>query len=108
MVYAITAAFIVLDIISGAIKAIKSKTWSSTVMREGLFHKMGFVIIVALAVICDYGQQYLQLGFTIPLVSGVCAYIILTEIGSVIENVAVINPELIPDKLRSIFIKVKE
>lgn len=107
MIFAVTAGFIVLDVISGAIKAVKRKEWNSTVMREGLFHKMGFVLIVALAVLCDYGQAFLDIGFTIPITSGVCTYVIVTEIGSIVENVAVINPALVPDRLRTIFIKVK-
>jgi phage-related holin len=105
--YAITAAFIALDVLSGIAKAIKKKEWNSTIMREGLFHKMGFILIIGLAVLCDYGQRYLNIGFNIPITAGVCVYVITTEIGSVIENVAVLNPSIIPSKLKSIFIKVK-
>lgn len=108
MVFAITASFIVLDIISGAVKAFTKKQWDSSKMREGLWHKMGFVLIIALAILCDYGQNFLELGFTIPVTTGVCIYVITTEIGSIIENVAIINPEMLPGKIKSIFIKVKE
>lgn len=108
MKFAVTAGFIVIDIITGLLNAIKNKTWSSTVMREGLFHKMGFILFIALALLCDYGQQFIDIGFTIPITESVLIYVIVTELGSCIENLAGINPELIPEKLRSIFIKTKE
>jgi hypothetical protein len=34
--------------------------------------------------------------------NAVCVYVILTEIGSIIENLAVINPRLVPDKIQQI------
>ena len=40
MVYAITFAFIVLDFVTGLIKAVSSGKFKSSMMREGLFHKI--------------------------------------------------------------------
>lgn len=108
MQFAIVAGFIVIDIVTGVLNAIKNKRWSSTIMREGLFHKMGFILFIALACLCDYGQNFIDIGFTIPITEGVLIYVIFTEIGSCIENLAGINPELIPNKLRGIFLKIKE
>jgi len=107
MEYVLTALFILIDILSGLLKSLKMKTWSSTTMREGLFHKMGFVIIIALAVLCDYGQRYLGIGFVIPITKAVCVYVIVTEIGSVVENVSAINPTLVDARIKAFFIKVK-
>jgi hypothetical protein len=107
MMYAITAGFIALDIISGNLKALKKRTWCSSIMREGLFHKMAFVLFIALAVLCDFGQKYLDIGFTIPISKGVCVYVITCEIGSVWENLYIINPE-ITAKAKSFFIHSKE
>ena len=41
MIYAITFGFIVLDFATGLIKACKSSSFKSSMMREGLFQKMG-------------------------------------------------------------------
>lgn len=108
MQYAITGAFIAVDIISGVLKAFTTKSWNSSIMRQGLFHKMGFILIIVLALLCDYGQVYLDLGFAIPITKPVLIYIIVTEIGSIIENVSFINPELVPDKLKAFFIKANK
>lgn len=102
----ITASFIVLDVVSGLLKGIMKKQFNSSVMRQGLFHKSAYVIIIALAIMCDYGQRYLQLGFTIPIMSSACVYIVLTEIGSIIENVCTLNPSIVNSKIVSIFEKV--
>lgn len=94
MKYAIVACFIVLDVVTGLAYAIKSKTWTSTRMREGFFHKMGIVLLVALAILCDYGQHYLNIGFKIPITNSVLIYISIMEIGSNAENIGKINPDL--------------
>lgn len=94
MAYAIVFGFIALDVISGVISAIKAKTWTSTKMREGLFHKVAIILFIALAILCDYGQRFINLGFSIPLVNSVLIYVGIMEIGSIGENVVKINPEL--------------
>ena len=107
-VYIITAAFIALDMVTGLVKAFKRKEFTSSVMREGLFHKIGSVICVAFATLIDYAQGYLDLGVTVPLTVGVCTYIVLMEIGSIIENVTIINPNILPKKIKSFFGKLSE
>jgi ABC-type uncharacterized transport system permease subunit len=106
MKYGITALLIALDIISGTIYAIKSKTWTSTKMREGLFHKMAIILFIALAILCDYGQHYLNIGFQIPITNGALTYICFMEIGSTGENIVKINPEL-KIKVKEFFVKGK-
>jgi phage-related holin len=103
MKYAITGGFILLDILSGTASALKSKTWTSTKMREGLFHKSAIIFIIALAILCDYSQGYLNLGFHIPLVTAVLVYVCTMEIGSVLENITKIYPAL-SQKIKSLFI----
>jgi hypothetical protein len=63
-------------------------------MREGLFHKMALIIFIALAVFCDYGQQYLDIGFKLPITNAVLIYISIMEIGSCKENLNKMNPEI--------------
>lgn len=106
MIYLITFLFMVLDFISGIVMAVKNKNFNSSVMREGLFNKFGSVCVIACAVLIDWGQIYLELGFTVPVASAMCSYIILMEIGSILENVGRINMHLVPEKIRSILEKV--
>lgn len=106
MVYAITAGFILLDMLTGIVKAFKEKAYTSSVMREGLFHKSGSILCIVFGVLIDYAQGYLDLGVNIPVAVTICTYIVLMEIGSIIENVCAINPEIMPDKLKAYFSKL--
>lgn len=103
MIYAIVFAFIVLDFVTGLTKAFKNGSFSSTKMREGLFHKAGLVLVVVLGVLVDYAQGYLDLGISVPVAAAVCTYVILMEVSSILENVCQITPELMPDKLHQLF-----
>jgi phage-related holin len=94
MGYLITALFISLDVLTGLAKAVMTKTWSSTKMREGFFHKMGIIALIVLATTCEYGQKYLELGFSIPLIKGVLTYVCIMEAGSIGENIIALNPAL--------------
>ena len=77
-------------------------------MREGLFHKAGSIMLVVFGALVDYGQNFIDLGINVPVAGAFCLYIILMEIGSIIENLAKINPELLPDKIKAYFIKLNE
>lgn len=108
MVYAVTGAFILLDMITGIIKAFKEKTYNSSVMREGLYHKSGSILLVGFGLLVDYGQNLLDLGVNIPIAISICSYIIMMEIGSIIENLGAINPEILPEKVKSHFQKLNK
>ena len=106
MVYVVTAGFIAMDMISGLIKALKEKKYTSSVMREGLFHKCGSILAVIFGVLVDYAQTFVDLGVTIPVAVSICAYIILMEVGSIIENIGKINPDILPEQLKGYFSKL--
>lgn len=106
MIYAITAAFVLLDMITGIIKAVKEKNFCSSVMREGLFHKAGSVVTVVFGCLVDYAQNYVDLGVKIPVATSICVYIIMMEVGSIMENVCKVNPALLSDKIKSYFAKL--
>ena len=108
MVYALTGCFILFDLITGLIKAFKEKNYDSSVMREGLFHKCGSVLCVVFGVLVDYTQVYLDLGVTLPVAVSICGYVVVMEIGSIVENVCAINPEILPDKLKQYFSKLSK
>jgi toxin secretion/phage lysis holin len=95
--------FIVLDVITGIIKAVMNKELNSTIMRNGLFHKSAFLVAIAFAYSCEYGMTYLDLGFSLPIVGSVCIYICLTETVSILENLGSINPELANSKFMNLF-----
>lgn len=108
MVYIVTFVFILLDMATGIIKAFKEKNYTSSIMREGLFHKCGSILCVALGVLVDYAQVFIDLGFNVKTVIPICGYICLMEVGSIIENVGAINPQLFGDKMRSYFQKLSK
>ncbi|MCC8075921.1 MAG: phage holin family protein [Clostridiales bacterium] len=107
MTYLITCAFIALDFITGLVQALATKTFASSVMREGLFHKVGIVLIIFLGVLIDYAQGYMDMGVTVPVAGAVCGYICVMETGSSIENICKIDPDLMPDKLVALFGNLK-
>lgn len=100
--------FVCFDLLTGIIKAIENRNVSSTVMREGLLHKCAFVLVIVLAIMCEAAMTHLDLGITVPLVAPVCVYIVLTEIASILENIAEINPELKGSKVFALFTSAKE
>ena len=106
MVYLMVACFIALDFITGLAKAAKEKNFDSRTMREGLFHKTGSALCVVFGVLVDYGQQYIDIGVSVPVASAICGYIILMECGSIIENIGAINPEIVPEGIRNLFSKL--
>lgn len=108
MVYLITALFIILDMVTGLIKAFKEKNYTSSIMREGLFHKCGSVFCIVFGILVDYAQNFIDLGTKIPVAPAICGYIILMEVGSVIENICTINPDIMPDKLKQYFSKLSQ
>lgn len=108
MVVLVTGGFIVLDLITGMIKAFAEHNFASSVMREGLIHKVGSLLCIALGLYADYAQQYIDIGVTIPVAGAICAYIALMEIGSILENLAKINPQIVPEQIRKYFKGLEE
>lgn len=104
--WAATAAlcFMVLDIISGSIAAVSAKELSSAKAREGLLHKSSFVLVIVMAWLCEFFVMHVpEIGFSVPVVVPACVLIIFTEILSVMENLAKINPDLRGSKLLGLF-----
>lgn len=99
----VTAALIVMDYVTGLLKACMQHDISSAKMREGLYHKGAYVLVVALAEIIDTAQTYINLGFSLPLVVTSCVYIVLTEMASIVENLGEINPEIKGSRLLGLF-----
>ena len=91
----ITCAFMLADIISGFLKAWKSHDIKSRALREGLFHKAAFLGVIGLAQLTELAADKIpEIEFDLPITGAICAYIILTEIVSVLENLRDINPDI--------------
>lgn len=96
-------AFVALDVVTGLAKAVAKRELDSTKMRDGLFHKGAFVLAIVLAILCEVSMRHMDLGFSVPLLASVSAYVVLTELTSILENLAELNPELGGSRLMSIF-----
>lgn len=81
-----------LDYLSGTLAACREGQWSSAAARQGLWHKGGMILTVAVAAICDgvmvMTADVLPLGMEWPglILPLVLAWYILTELGSILEN----------------------
>ena len=103
-----TLIFIVFDFVSGFIQAVANKEVSSEKMRNGLFHKCGFVLAVMFGILCEWTLQFVDLGFDVPVAVAICSYIILAEIMSILENLGKISPSLASSGFMSIFKRNEE
>lgn len=99
----ITAVLILGDLGTGLCGAIKSRSLDSTKLRDGLWHKMGFFLLIAFAYALEYAAAYVDLGIDVPAVGAVCIYVMLTESVSIVENLCVINPEIAKSPIGTIF-----
>lgn len=87
--------FIILDVVSGIAAAYARREIESPKLRQGLWHKTGYVFVLFCSIIIEWAMNNgLDLGFNLPLVTPICVWISLMEIVSTLENAAKINPEL--------------
>lgn len=101
---AVAAAMMLIDIATGFAGAAKRGVIDSGALREGLWHKAGFCGLLVLAAVYEVAVVWIDFeaaraGFAIsmpeiPAVGIMCAYIVLTEIVSVMENLCVLNPDI--------------
>lgn len=94
---------IVLDYITGMIKAYKSATLDSKIGIKGILKKVGILCLVALSVIVDK-----LAGETGLIRTTVIYYLVANEGLSIIENlgaVGVLVPEILKDKLKQLQIE---
>lgn len=106
--FVITAIFITIDYGTGVANAIMHNQVSSEKMRNGLWHKFAYIVVICTAVLIEWGTQWLDLGFELPLVAPVLVSIALIEITSILENCVKINPELKDHKVLNIFSKSQD
>lgn len=90
----LAGAVILLDFISGFAKAVYTHSVASSKMRDGLFHKFAYVLVIAICILFDYAQAKVNLGIHVPLVLIACGYIIITDTVSFVENICACNPQI--------------
>ena len=89
---------IVLDYITGTWAAKAHGEWSSEQARAGLWHKLGEIVALCVAALCDIALHVVLSSAAAPIVAGVtqhgwvtlivAIWYILTELGSILENAA--------------------
>lgn len=95
---------LLMDIVTGGAQAFANHTFSSSKMREGLMHKAMELVIIALAFVLEIaGTHIVGLPFSGVTVVAVGIYVIVMEVGSILENVAKVNPELRDSPLLKLF-----
>lgn len=98
-----------LDWITGTWAARARGEWSSTVARAGCWHKLGEVVAMLVAALCDIAIKVVLNSTAAPILSGweygnyislvVAIWYIFTELGSIMENAIKLGapiPEWLP------------
>ena len=84
-----------IDYITGSCAALRAGEWSSKQARDGLWHKLGAVVAVLVAVILDgvigiilanIPALTLPFDYTVFVSVLVLVWYIMTELGSIVEN----------------------
>lgn len=92
-----------IDYVTGVVNAIMHGELSSEKMRQGLGHKFAYLAVICVALIVEYGSDYINLGIELPVFLPVCTGICLIEITSIMENCVKVNPELSGSNILDIF-----
>ena len=96
----ILCVFILLDIVSGIVKAILNKDLKSSIFRDGLLKKSLEIIIVILGFSCDWAFGMTVLG------KAVLMFEVAMEGYSILENIVDYVP--VPEKLKEFLEQVKK
>lgn len=88
-----------IDYVTGSLAARRSGTWSSAVARDGLWHKLGEIFALLVAILCDVAIMlilhtdaaeilHFSWSWRWYFALMVSIWYIITELGSIIENAA--------------------
>ena len=91
---------VVLDYITGILKAVMTKTLSSEIGFKGIIKKIVFIVIAVS--VCIQGL----IGDNIPLREITIMFFVCNEALSLLENAAMFVP--IPDKLKDVLLQLRD
>lgn len=87
--------FIIIDILTGYIYSKISKTYKSSKMRLGFYHKFGEIGLVLLLYLVNYYTKLITPNVNLiemfKLIECSSIYVIINEIGSIKENLTLIK-----------------
>lgn len=85
--------FILFDLATGLVAALKNREFKSAVMREGLFHKIGELAVFGFGILCDRLAPNIGVDLPVNITSAVASYLAIMEMGSILENISKLSPE---------------
>lgn len=85
---------ILADVATGLLYAFFTKSFKSSIMREGAMHKLGEILAMALMYGLEEALPSVGITQSIPLVEIAAVYLALMEIGSIFENLGKMNPDI--------------
>lgn len=92
------------DILVGFIVAVIKGKVSSVKMRVGLLHKILLLVLIVVCLAIEVAIDHaVPLPYDIPTCEVVCAYIVIMELSSVLENIANGYPEVADAALFKLF-----
>lgn len=92
LISGIVLSFVLSDLLTGLLAALKNKQFKSSIMREGLFNKVGELATLGLAIMCDKFAPVVNIELPVDLIVVVASYLSLMEIGSILENIRKLSP----------------
>ena len=105
-----------IDYATGSAAALRAGEWSSKSARDGIWHKLGSVVAVIVAAILDVVIGHLlanlpgvelPFAYTVLLCPLVVVWYILTEAGSIIENIGALGAP-VPGWLRKMIAALED
>lgn len=99
-------ACLMLDYITGSWAARANGEWSSAIARQGLWHKLGEIVALLVAALCDIAIKVILQSTAAPILGNVqyngyltmivAIWYIFTELGSIVENAAKLGADIPP------------
>lgn len=96
---------VIVDFITGLIGHTMREGFCSSKVRVGLAHKFTYAIALTLCLILEKIMEYYDLPMVYAgvLYSLTYVWIVITETGSILENLVLINPDLADNSFMRIF-----
>ena len=92
--FGVVTIFIAFDFATGITKAAYEGNISSKKLKQGLFHKLAYWLLLIAAWWIETANAVVNIGLPCAVYLPTCVGIILIESVSILENIASISPEL--------------